>query len=128
MQVLDGILIKIKKMRTSVILMVALFFIFTGEVMAQKETKKSTIFIQTNAQCGDCKERLEGVLNYVKGISYAELHLEDKKLEVKYNSKRITEKEIKEIISKVGYDADDVKAVKSAQMELPACCQPGGHE
>jgi len=106
-----------------------LFFLLTGTAIAKdKEPVKRTVFIQTNAQCGDCKERLEGVLNFKSGIIYSDLNLDDKKIEVKYNSKKITLEEIKKIISEIGYDADEVKAVESAQNELPVCCQPGGHD
>ncbi|MEX2484942.1 MAG: heavy-metal-associated domain-containing protein [Brumimicrobium sp.] len=90
------------------------------------QSSKKTISIQTNAECGDCKERIEEGLNYTKGVVYAELNLDNKKVEVKYNSKKITEQEIKQIISEIGYDADEVKADSKSQSELPACCQPGG--
>lgn len=90
------------------------------------QSSKETISIQTNAECGQCKERIEGDLNYTKGVVYADLNLDNKKVEVKYNSKKITEQEIKQIISEIGYNADEVKANKKSQSELPACCQPGG--
>ena len=116
-------------MKMRLMMIVALITVVSGFATAQKggPTKK-TVFIQTNAQCGDCKDRLEGKLNFTSGIIYSELNLDDKKLEIKYNSKRITLAEIKKIISEIGYDADEVKAVESAQNELPSCCQPGGHD
>lgn len=116
-------------MKMRLVMMVAMVTLMAGYVTAQKgEPKKRTVFIQTNAQCGDCKDRLEGVLNFTSGIIYSDLNLDDKKLEIKYNSKKITLTEIKEIISEIGYDADEVKAIESAQNELPSCCQPGGHD
>lgn len=93
---------------------------------AQSEPKVKTIVIQTSAECGECEERLEGMLNYTKGVSFAELDLTTMKLTVKYKTSVITEKEIKEKISKLGYDADDVKADPTAQKALPECCQPKG--
>jgi hypothetical protein len=33
---------------------------------------------------------------------------------------------VKEAISAIGYDADEVKAVPAAQKKLPKCCQPNG--
>ena len=89
------------------------------------EPVRRTVFIQTNAICGDCKERIEGVLNYERGIIYAELNLEDKKVEVKYNSKKTSVEKIRQIISKIGYQADDVAPDKEAQNKLPDCCKPG---
>src|SRR5690554_8231308 len=116
-------------MKMKLIMMVALVTLMAGYVTAQKgEPKKRVTFIQTNAQCEDCKERIEGVLNFKSGIIYSDLNMDDKKVEIKYNSKRISLAEIKTIISEIGYDADEVKAVESAQSKLPGCCQPGGHE
>lgn len=90
------------------------------------EPVKRTAFIQTNAICGECKERIEGILNFEKGIIYAELNLDNKKVEVKYNSKKTSIEKIRETISKIGYQADDIAPDKEAQENLPACCQPGG--
>jgi copper chaperone CopZ len=97
-------------------------------MMNKGESVKQTVTIQTNAQCGDCKERIEKELNFMTGIVYAELDLVTKKVTVKYSSKRTSPEEIKKRISKIGYDADDVKAEITAQAELPKCCQPGGHD
>lgn len=108
------------------------FFLLLGSVVsvqanAQKgEPKVKTAVIQTSAECGDCEERLEEMLNYTKGVSFAELDLTTMKLTVKYKTASITEAEIKEKISKLGYDADEVKADPQAQSELPMCCQPQG--
>lgn len=82
--------------------------------------------IKTSAECGSCKERLENVLNYTKGIKFAELNVLEKTLNVHFNPKKITFEEIKKIISETGYDADEVKANSKSQSELPACCKPGG--
>ncbi len=93
----------------------------------QEAVKKiNTVTIQTSAECGSCKTRLEEGLNYTKGIKYAELDLETKKIEVRYVTSKISFREVKEAISKIGYDADEVKAIPSAVEKLPACCKPGG--
>ncbi|HLV41683.1 MAG TPA: heavy-metal-associated domain-containing protein [Brumimicrobium sp.] len=116
-------------MKMKLIMMVALVTLMAGYVTAQKgEPKKRVTFIQTNAQCEDCKERIEGKLNFTSGIIYSDMDLESKIVEVKYNSKKISIDEVRKLISEIGYDADDLKAVESAQKELPGCCQPGGHD
>jgi copper chaperone CopZ len=89
---------------------------------------KQIVSIQTNAQCGDCKVRIEEELNFTKGIVFADLDLETKKVEVKYNSKKTSPKEIKKKIASIGYSADEVSPNKKAQGELPKCCQPGDHD
>lgn len=93
-------------------------------IFAQKAT---VITIQTNAQCGDCKDRIETALNHSKGVVYAELNLETKVVEIKYNSKKTDVATLKKALNAIGYDADDQKADPAAQKALPLCCQPGGH-
>ena len=98
-----------------------------SQVLFSQQAKKQTIVIQTSAQCDDCKERIEGMLNYTKGVKFAELDLENKKVSVKYKTKKINAQEIKDIIAKIGYDADETKANADAVKKLPKCCQPNGH-
>ena len=107
------------------LLLITMLFLMTGMTTAQT-SKTSTVLIQTSAECHSCKVRLEDKLNYTSGVKYAELNLEDKKLKVKFNTKKITLAEIRKIIAETGYDADDVKAIPEAVKSLPACCQPGG--
>lgn len=105
---------------------IALFMFALSSCAVLKGGEKETIQIATNAECGMCKDRIEGELNYVKGIVFAELNVATKQLTVKYNPAKITLDEIRQKISEIGYNADDVKANKEAQSNLPACCQPGG--
>lgn len=102
-----------------------LFLFFTGLSFGQKKIEEAVI--QTSAQCGDCKERIEGKLNYTKGVVFAELDLESKKVTVRYKTKSISTQKIKQIIASIGYSADDVKAKEEDVLKLPKCCQPGGH-
>jgi len=93
-----------------------------------KTSKFETVVIQTSAQCGDCKDRIEGGLNYLKGVSFAELDMETKKVTVKFNTSKVTLDEVIKKINSIGYDADEFKAEPEAVKKLPACCQPGGME
>lgn len=100
----------------------------TSTLIAQNNDPNTTgeVIIKTSAECGSCKERLENVLNYTKGVKFAELNIADKTLNVHFNPKKITFEEIKKIISETGYDADEVKANPKYQDDLPTCCKPGG--
>jgi mercuric ion binding protein len=101
---------------------------FFACVSAKSQTdSKLTFEILTNAQCGMCKDRIEGELNFVKGIVFAELNVASKVLTVKYKSSKISADDIRTKVSEIGYNADDIKADPEAQRALPACCQPGGH-
>ena len=109
-----------------------LMFLFVALTLAQglsaqeKRSKLETVVIPTSAECGDCKDRIEEGLNYTKGVKFAELDLETKKVTVKFVPTKITLQQVKEKISSIGYDADEVKAIPEAVQKLPACCQPGG--
>ena len=47
------------------------FFLLTTQLLLSQ--KPIVVKIQTSAQCGDCKERIESALNQTKGVIYAEL-------------------------------------------------------
>lgn len=93
-----------------------------------KKGNTQTVVIQTNAECGQCKERIETELNYVKGVRFAELKVETKELTVKFNDEQLTLQELRTIVTEIGYNADELKANPSAQKVLPTCCKPGGME
>jgi copper chaperone CopZ len=108
-------------MKTTIL---SLFFVLLSAMSYGQ--KSITIQIQTSAQCDDCKERIEGKLNYTKGIKFAELDNQTKIVTVKYDPKKIELLAIKQTIAKIGYDADEVKAAKEDVEKLPKCCQPNG--
>lgn len=90
----------------------------------QKEPTKLEKTFLTSAVCSDCKDRIESKLNYTKGVVFAELDVPTKMLTVKWKPKKISEAEIKNIVSNVGYSIGDVPANLESTLKLPACCQP----
>lgn len=109
------------------LLMLALLFV-SSFAFSQKPAKTETVVIMTSAECDECKERMEGALNYTKGVKFAELDVPSRKLTVKFKNDVITLAEIKKQISALGYNADEVLADPTAFEKLPACCKPGGME
>ena len=88
------------------------------------EDKKYTeIKIKTSAVCGMCKDRIEQGLAYEKGIKDVALDLDTKIATVKYNPSKTTQEEIRNAISKLGYDADSIPADKTEYQKLPECCK-----
>ena len=104
------------------IVLIILFTMLSNESSAQK-TK--TIEFHTSAQCGMCKDVIDGAMNFERGIQFAELNLNNMFLTVKYKTKIHTEKSVKKLVSELGYSAGEVKANEKAMNELPKCCQPG---
>lgn len=113
-------------MKNTIFTLLAIFTIGMLHAQTDKAPKTQTVVIKTSAECGSCKERIEGKLNYTKGISFSELNYDTKELTVKFKTDKISIDEIRKILSELGYDADEVKANPKTQKELPACCQPGG--
>ena len=104
----------------------SILFFVSANVQAQSAApaeKKVTVQIKTTAECDMCKARIEKEMGFVKGVKKAELDLATKVLTVTYLTKKTSLDEIRKAISKIGYDADDVKAENKAFKKLPECCQ-----
>lgn len=101
-----------------------LFFatIFSGFTKVDPP-KIAEVKIKTSAICGMCKKRIERDLGVTKGIVGSNLNLDDKVVTVTYNPKKTNPEKIKNAISKIGYDANEVIADQKAHDALPDCCQ-----
>lgn len=89
----------------------------------QKQTNQAEVTIQTSAKCEMCKKRIERDLSLQKGITKADLNLDNKAVTVSYNPKKTDVEKIKQAISMIGYDADEVIANEKSHNNLPECCQ-----
>ena len=97
---------------------------FTNTSQAQEaETKEKEIKIQTSAICGMCEERIETNMAFEKGVKSVELDDKTKIVTIVYKTSKTDPKKLREAISKLGYDADDVEADPKAYAKLPACCK-----
>ncbi len=109
----------------SILLTFVIVFSIQSESFAQK--KKETIIIKTSAQCEMCEKRIEDAVLSVKGVSAADLNVKTSDLKVVFNNTKINADAIRQVVSKLGYDADSVKADHDAYHKLPTCCQKPGH-
>ena len=100
---------------------VAIFMMISACGFSQKNTKE--IKIQTSAQCGMCKDRIEGAFAYEAGVKKTNLDLQTKVLTVVYNPEKTDENKIRKILNNLGYDADNTKGDPKAYEKLPACCK-----
>ena len=107
--------------------LVATIFLMSNCVTAQKSVQ--TVVIQTTIACDHCKVcptcggLLEKTLIKHKGIQMITLDEKKATITVIYNSKKTTLPAIKTAISKLGYDADDVKADPVGYQSLDGCCK-----
>lgn len=104
------------------------FMFIASDAVAQKTTQK--ILIKTNISCDHCKQcetcggLLEKKLLKTTGVQMITLNEKDETIEVIYNSKKTDLPKIKSAISKLGYDADDIKADPTGYEKLDGCCKP----
>ncbi len=101
-----------------------LALLFSVSIQAQTDTLK----IKTSSVCENCKRTIENDLSFEKGVKAATLDLDSNLITVVYNPKKTTPEKIRQRISDIGYDADDVKRNPKAFNKLPDCCKsPDGH-
>jgi mercuric ion binding protein len=104
-------------------------FSFSGIVFSKNVPKTETIVIKTKIYCDHCKAcescgaKFDKVLVFEKGIKMVTLDETAMTVTVMYNSKKTSPEEIRAAISKLGFDADDVKADPTAYDNLDGCCK-----
>lgn len=111
------------------ILVIFMVTLGSNAANAQEQKTIQTAVIKTAIYCDHCKacescgDRLEKTLLKEKGIQM--ITLDDKAMTIKvvYNSKKTDLTKIKTAISKLGYDADDIKADAIAYEGLDGCCK-----
>jgi len=103
-------------------------FFMSFTVNAQtKESGKAEI--KVSIECDHCKVCETCGMNFkdnmlkIKGVKMYELNEEKKTLTVYYNIKKTDLSTIKTAISKLGFDADEVKADPTAYTKLDGCCK-----
>lgn len=91
--------------------------------MSQKSTE--TARIKTSAHCELCKDRLDNAVKFTKGVKSASLDLKTKEMVVEYDPAKVSLESIRTVISKTGYNADEVERSFKAFAKLPKCCREG---
>ena len=111
-------------MKTKINLILIILLISSLPLLAQK-TVKTTLKVYGN--CFMCKKRIETALDR-NGIKMAAWDTKTKNLEVVYNSGKITEEKIHELIAAAGHDTEKVKAKDEVYATLPYCCLYRDHD
>ena len=95
-----------------------IFFLFCSFI-SNAQNKKISFLV--NGMCGMCEERIENALD-IKGISFASWSQKTKMCNVTYNMKKVSEKEIHQLLAKIGHDTQQCKATDEAYNNLHHCC------
>lgn len=91
-----------------------------------RDDKDKEIKIKTSAICTMCKARIERNLAFEKGVKEADLDVKTKVVTIRYNPAKTDVAKLKAVISKTGYDADELPADEAGYNKLPSCCKKGG--
>ena len=115
-----------KTVLKNIILAIAVFLI-SNEINAQKTTQKAvikTVISCTHCSaCETCGLKFKTEMLKINGIKMYELDEKAMTFTVYYNSKKTDLQTIKEGISRLGYDADEVSADPAAYQKLDDCCK-----
>jgi copper chaperone CopZ len=117
----------INNIKQTAILFVAL--LFTTTAIAKTKTRTAKAIIKTHFYCDHCKKcetcglKFEAELYNTKGIKDFSIDEKTMTITVIYNPQRVTIPQIRQAISKLGFDADEVKADPIAYEKLDGCCK-----
>ena len=112
-----------KHLFTLVLIIAALCFTSLAQSKTETAVIQTKIFCDHCLQCESCSGKLEHQLFFNKGIKNITLDDKAMTLTVTYKPDKITLDSIREAISKLGYDADNVKADPTAYSKLDGCCK-----
>ena len=106
-------------------------YLATGLLMTAVAThaqskKSATVDVKTSTVCGMCEQTIETELIYEKGVKAVDVDLQASLVHVDYDPRKTGPDRIREAISALGYNADDVPGDPEAFKKLPTCCQKEG--
>lgn len=123
-------------MKKLAILIFAALMGFTAAAQSTKTTTSSSsstkttttssiqkVVIQTNGVCSKCEALFKENVPFFKGVKDYAYDPKTSKMTITYDSKKTNPDQLRQQISKLGYNADNVKADPAARAKLPACCQ-----
>jgi copper chaperone CopZ len=100
-------------------LFIGLLLLVSGSALAQ--TSEVTFWV--NGICGMCEKRIESALINSPGVKFADWDNQTSQVKVAYNSKKITEQKLHEILAGAGHDTQKVRAKDEDYAKVPGCCK-----
>ena len=102
-----------KKLLFSFLLLVA------GAAFAQ--TAEATFWV--DGVCGMCEKRIESALLNTPGVRFADWSTESHMVKVAFNSKKLTEQRLHEVVSSAGHDTKKMRAKDADYAKVHSCCK-----
>ena len=107
------------------IIILAIAAILTLGANAQQASKgEQTVTIQTNGVCQKCADKFKENVPYFKGVKSYSYDMKTAKLTINYDAKKTNPDQLRTEVSKLGYNADNVKADPAARAKLPLAVVP----
>lgn len=100
-------------------LFIGLLLLVSGSALAQ--TSEVTFWV--NGVCGMCEKRIESALINSPGVKFADWDIETLQVKVVYNSKKLSEQKLHEIVAGVGHDTQKVRAEDEDYAKVNGCCK-----
>ncbi len=107
------------KISRYLVLLVSILLINFTNSKAQTDT----VSIMTSSVCATCKKTIEENLSFEKGVKSSSLNVDTHVLKVVYDTKKTSPEKIRLAVTKIGYDADSLKADPKSFKRLPECCK-----
>ena len=106
-----------------ILTMVLLYGCFSMKNQNSAKNIKIDEIIISTAQCNMCVANIGNALNEVDGILKYKVELETDQVKIKYNTDKISLQGIEQLISKAGYQANNLPADVDAYNKLAMCCK-----
>lgn len=103
------------------IIKLILFLVIFSSKWTYAQTQIDTIRVWGN--CEHCKERIEGTVSQLNGVTYVLWNNNLGQLTVHYDPSKLTNITIQKAIADVGHDTQDLKANNKVYNKLPSCCK-----
>ena len=100
-------------------LFIGLLLLVSGSALAQ--TSEVTLWV--NGVCGMCEKRIESALINSPGVKFADWDIETLQVKVAFNSKKLSEQKLHEIVAGVGHDTQQVRAKDEDYAKVNGCCK-----
>ncbi len=100
-------------------LFIGLFLLVSGSALAQ--TSEVTFWV--DGVCGMCEKRIESALINSPGVKFADWDKETRQVTVAFNSKKLSEQKLHEIVAGVGHDTQKVRAKEEDYAKVNGCCK-----
>ncbi len=100
-----------------------LFAAFSISAFGQTKALQVAKIKTPTVQCDICKTRIEEYLKRIDGVTFVNVMVKKKEVNVKFLMDRTNIEMIKTSIANAGFDADEIAANPESYKALPKCCK-----